>query len=144
MDPDVRTLRSLVATGGASTWVGFVTEIEIVRRGKMSWTAQTLVERTRSSARIRRAASVNTGGATVLKTARTEATRTKRSARRDRAIRTRTSSVLRASASREGGCAMAKTTVEVRMERRDQTKTQQSATISARKMNSNAPTTDAS
>ena len=144
MGLDVRTLRSLVATGGASTWVGFVTEIEIVRREKMSWTAQTLVERTRSSARIRRAASVNTGGATVLKTARTEATRTKRSARRDRAIRTRTSSVLGASASRGGGCAMAKTTVEVRMERRDQTKTQQSVTTSARKMNSNAPTTDAS
>ena len=144
MGLDVRTLRSLVATGGASTWVGFVTEIEIVRREKMSWTARTLVERTRSSARIRRAASVNTGGATVLKTARTEATRTKRSARRDRAIRTRTSSVLGASASPGGGCAMAKTTVEVRMERRDQTKTQQSVTTSARKMNSNAPTTDAS
>lgn len=142
--PAVQILLSPVATVAVSTWVGSVTETKTVRRGKMNLTAWTPAERTRSSARTSRAASANTGGAMALVTAKMAVTRTKQSVRRGLAVRILTSSVLKATASPVDGCATVTMTVGERTGRRVQTKTWQSATTSAKKMNSNVPTTDVS
>ena len=111
--PAVQILLSPVAMVAVSTWVGSVTEIETVQKGRTNLTAKTPAERTRSSARTSRAASANTGGATAPGTAKMAATRTKQSVRRDLAVRTLTSSVLKATASLVGGCVTVTMTVAI-------------------------------